>query len=67
MIRIKPYPHPDDWMNVDPFVPLQKMESSPDDIRKDLTQYGEALFEYLFKLFYFRQFEEYNVPFMFQS
>jgi hypothetical protein len=59
MIAVKPYPHPDDWMKIDPSVPLQEMASSPDDIRKDLTQYGGALVEHLFKLFYFREFEEY--------
>jgi hypothetical protein len=58
MIIVKPYPHPDDWMKEDPENP-QEMASSPDDIRKDLTQYGGALVEHLFKLFYFREFEEY--------
>jgi hypothetical protein len=59
MILVKPYPHPDDWMNINPSAPLQEMASSPDKIYKDLTQYGGALVEHLFKLFYFREFGEY--------
>jgi hypothetical protein len=59
MIIVKPYPHPDDWMKEDPNTPLQEMASSPEKIYKDLTQYGGALVEHLFKLFYFREFVEY--------
>jgi hypothetical protein len=61
MIIVKPCPcpHPDDWMNADPSAPLQEMASPPDKVWKHLTQYGAALVEHLFKLFYFREFNEY--------
>jgi hypothetical protein len=59
MVFVKPYPHPDDWMKEDPSAPLQEMAYPPDKVEANLTRYGDALVEYLFKLFYFREFGEY--------